>query len=79
MGLILARFYPLRNLNKPRQQQAQRWIERYGALALLFSWLPLIGDPLCLMAGWLKTRLLPSLLLITVGKAIRYLIIVGLI
>jgi membrane protein YqaA with SNARE-associated domain len=36
------------------------------------SWLPVVGDGLCLAAGWLQLRWLPSLLFIFVGKALRY-------
>ncbi len=79
MGWGIAHYFPMRKLIKPRQLQAQAWLEKYGALALLLSWLPLIGDPLCLIAGWVKTRFLLSLLMITLGKAVRYLIILGLI
>ncbi len=79
MGWAIAHYWPLKSLDKPRQQQAKRWLESYGPFALLLSWLPLIGDPLCLIAGWLKTRFLLSLLMITLGKAVRYLIIVGLV
>lgn len=78
MGWGIACYYPLRVFNKPRQQQAQRWIQKYGALSLLLSWLPIIGDPLCFMAGWLKTRFMLSVLMLTLGKGVRYLIIVGL-
>jgi membrane protein YqaA with SNARE-associated domain len=77
MGWGIAHYFPLKSFSKPRQQQAQRWLTQYGPFALLMSWVPLIGDPLCLMAGWLKTRFLLSLLMITLGKAIRYLLIVG--
>lgn len=77
MGWGIAHYFPLKSFSKPRQQQAQRWLTQYGSFALLMSWVPLIGDPLCFMAGWLKTRFLLSLLMITLGKAIRYLLIVG--
>ena len=50
-------------------------IERYGVWALLLSWAPVIGDVLCLLAGWLKLPLIPSILMMLIGKTIRYLII----
>lgn len=79
MGWWIAHYWPAKRLHKPWQQRAQNWLNRYGVWALLLSWLPLIGDPLCLIAGWLKTRFLFSLILITLGKALRYLLLVGLI
>ncbi len=51
------------------------WLNKYGYVALLVSWLPIVGDPLCLAAGWLRMRLLPCLLLIGLGKAVRYSIV----
>ena len=51
---------------------ATKYVKRWTYLILLFSWLPLIGDGLCLAAGWLKLGWLPSLIAIFVGKAIRY-------
>ena len=50
IGLLL----PNRTLRKKRGQQLERWIERYGYWVLLMSWLPVIGDPLCVAAGWLR-------------------------
>jgi len=35
-------------------------------------WLPLVGDPLCIAAGWSGIRLLPALLFIGIGKGARY-------
>jgi membrane protein YqaA with SNARE-associated domain len=78
MGRGIAHYFPLRVFDKPRQQKAQSWIKKYGAFSLLLSWLPIIGDPICFMAGWLKTAFILSVLMLTLGKAVRYLIIVGL-
>ncbi|MBP7663386.1 YqaA family protein [Shewanella oncorhynchi] len=50
-------------------------IERYGVWALLLSWAPVVGDILCLLAGWLRLPLIPSLVMILIGKTIRYLIV----
>lgn len=47
-------------------------LEKYGIWALLLSWLPIIGDALPLAAGWLNYSWLLSLLLIAIGKAMRY-------
>ena len=41
--------------------------------SLLLSWLPLVGDPLTFVAGILKTRLAVFLILVALGKALRYL------
>ncbi len=52
--------------------RAAKWIQKHGAPALLLSWLPVIGDGLCLAAGWFQVRFIPALLLIAIGKAARY-------
>lgn len=52
-----------------------RLLERYGIFTLLFSWLPLVGDLLCVLAGYFKLALLPSILLISIGKTLRYCIV----
>ncbi|MCV6589804.1 MAG: DedA family protein [Marinobacterium sp.] len=59
------------------RQRAQRWLERFGPLALLMAWLPIVGDPLCLMAGWLRLNWVSSLVMITAGKTVRYLVVAG--
>ena len=60
-----------------KHQKAWLYCQRYGASALLFSWLPIIGDLLPLAAGWLRLAMLPSTLLIIAGKALRYAVIVS--
>ena len=55
-----------------KNQKALTWLSTYGYTALLFSWVPVIGDPLCVAAGWLRMRLLPALICIAIGKAVRY-------
>ena len=58
-----------------RYAQAASWFERYGVWSLLFAWAPVVGDPLTLIAGAFRVGLLPFLLLVTVGKLVRYLFI----
>lgn len=50
-------------------------VKRYGAPVLLLSWVPIIGDPLCVAAGWLRLNALWSALYIALGKFLRYLAI----
>jgi len=59
-------------IDKIRQQRAESWFNRYGSWSLLLSWLPVVGDPLCLVSGMLKTPLLRFSLLVTTGKGLRY-------
>jgi membrane protein YqaA with SNARE-associated domain len=54
------------------RQRAERLFLRYGLWSLLFSWLPVVGDPLCLVAGLLKVPFGRFLLLVGIGKLLRY-------
>jgi len=47
-------------------------VQRWGSPVLLLSWAPLIGDPLCLAAGWLRLNPWWSTLFIAIGKFARY-------
>ena len=60
--------------HKPMELRALRWLERFGAKACLLSWLPVVGDPLCAVAGWLQLPFWPCLAYMAVGKFFRYLV-----
>lgn len=53
-------------------QRAHTWVHRLGPPALLLSWLPGIGDPLCAVAGWLRLSFWPCTVYMAIGKALRY-------
>ncbi len=55
--------------------RAEERLKKYGIVALLFAWVPVIGDPLTVMAGILRIRLLWFLILVTIGKFMRYYIL----
>lgn len=57
---------------KERESRWFGWLQRYGAKTMLLSWVPIIGDPLCTLAGWLKLPFWPSVCYMAVGKFIRY-------
>src|SRR3990167_5213782 len=63
------RWFPV---SDARLQQAQGWYSRYGRGSLLFSWLPIVGDPLTLVAGIMGERLWIFLLLVSLAKTARY-------
>ena len=52
--------------------RARTMYRRFGIWSLLLSWVPIIGDPLCLIAGALRTPLPLFLLLVPLGKICRY-------
>lgn len=76
LGALAAMGYPLGRWAKRGHPKALATVRKWGTLTLLFSWLPIVGDGLCLAAGWLRLPFLPSLLAITVGKAARYALII---
>ena len=53
--------------------RALAWLKRFGAKACLLSWLPVVGDPLCAVAGWLKLPFWPCVAYMAIGKFLRYL------
>ena len=52
--------------------RAEHWFKRFGRPSLLLAWLPVVGDPLCLVAGVLRVNVTTFLLLVTLGKLARY-------
>ncbi|MBO9677313.1 MAG: DedA family protein [Acidovorax sp.] len=61
----------------PTEVRALAWLRRFGPRACLLSWLPVVGDPLCAVAGWLKLPFWPCLAYMAVGKFLRYLVMTG--
>ena len=69
-----AKWFPV----KPRAlDRASRWFNRYGTWVLLLAWVPVIGDPITLAAGALKTRFWRFLLLVAISKTGRYAVLLG--
>ena len=61
-------------ISPQQQERAQQYYQRYGVYSLLFSWLPIIGDPLCLAGGMLRVNFVLFSLLVALGKLARYVI-----
>lgn len=59
-------------MDESSTQKAERFYNRFGSLSLLFSFLPVVGDPLCLVAGVLRTGFIRFTLLVVTGKLVRY-------
>jgi membrane protein YqaA with SNARE-associated domain len=57
--------------------RAIRWLEKLGPKACILAWLPLVGDPLCAVAGWLKFPFWPCLAYMAIGKFARYFLMTG--
>jgi membrane protein YqaA with SNARE-associated domain len=74
-GYAGRRWYPL---STRQQDRAGAWFKRFGTWSLLFAWLPIVGDPLTVVAGVLRIPFPLFLVLVAVGKTGRYVIIAGL-
>jgi membrane protein YqaA with SNARE-associated domain len=72
MGYGAERAYEQVRHQPPTDRRALRWLQRFGPAACLLSWLPVVGDPLCAVAGWLRLPFWPCLLYMAVGKFARY-------
>ncbi|QUE75900.1 YqaA family protein [Stutzerimonas stutzeri] len=68
------RWFPV---SEQQLERAQQRYHRYGRWSLLLSWVPIIGDPLTVVAGTLREPLWSFLLLVTLAKGGRYLLLAG--
>jgi len=57
------------------EDKPMKRVKQWGAPILLLSWMPVIGDPLCLAAGYLRINFWLCALMIAIGKSARYLIL----
>ena len=60
-------------------ERSSKWFRKFGKLLLLFAWVPIIGDPLTLVAGLMRVRFLDFIILVAIGKVSRYLAVLYLI
>ncbi len=72
MGYGAEKAYERVTHQTPTQARALSWLQRFGARGCLLSWLPVVGDPLCAVAGWLKLPFWPCVAYMAVGKFARY-------
>jgi membrane protein YqaA with SNARE-associated domain len=71
MGWLL----PRTPLHRAQQLKHVEKVRRYGTPALLLAWTPVIGDALCLTAGWLRLNAWYAALFMALGKFARYLVL----
>lgn len=74
----IGRWFPSWDIEKQPAGRL-RWslekLQKFGALFLLLSWLPIVGDVLCALAGWLRLNWISCLIFIMIGKFLRYLLL----
>ena len=64
---VVGRLFPM-----PHEGRAVAWLGRYGPVALLLSWVPVVGDALCVASGWLRQNVAAASVFIAIGKFLRY-------
>ncbi|WP_148334985.1 YqaA family protein [Acinetobacter lwoffii] len=62
-------------VSEDKMLKAQKTYQKYGYWSLLLSWVPIIGDPITLIAGLLKENLVRFLLMVSIAKIGRYLFV----
>ena len=76
LGALAAAGWGMADGRRRRNEKSLERVRRWGVPILLFSWLPIVGDGLCFAGGWLKLPFIRSLVAITIGKALRYAVVV---
>ncbi len=61
--------------NREQSHRAVAWVQRHGSPALLLAWAPVVGDALCVAAGWLRVNPWWSAGFMAAGKLARYLVV----
>lgn len=81
LGTLLARRLPPEGMRSvtpsARRMAALQRVQRWGAASLLLSWVPVLGDPLCFAAGWLRIHPLPAVVFMALGKTARYALVLA--
>jgi membrane protein YqaA with SNARE-associated domain len=75
-NFISKKWFPFNELQITR---SSKWFEKFGKWSLLFAWVPILGDPLTLVAGLLRVRFLDFIILVAIGKVSRYFVVLYLI
>lgn len=60
--------------NIRRYKKAEKIVDKYGVYSMVLSWVPFIGDVIVLLGGVFKLPVIPSVIWMTIGKFLRYLI-----
>ena len=68
------RWFPV---SEAQLEKARGYFLRWGSVSLLLAWLPVVGDPLTLLAGLLRVPFVLFLVLVTLGKGLRYALLIG--
>jgi membrane protein YqaA with SNARE-associated domain len=81
LGLFVERWrdHPRFPVKPADYAKYQAWYQKWGVWSLLAAWVPVIGDPLTVMAGVMRTPLWLFIVMTGIGKLARYLVVVGMV
>ena len=71
-NLTIKKWFPFK---ETQIERSSKWFNKFGKWSLLFAWVPILGDPLTLIAGLLRVRFLDFIILVAIGKVSRYLLV----
>ena len=71
-NLAIKKWFPFK---ETQIERSSKWFNKFGKWSLLFAWVPILGDPLTLVAGLLRVRFLDFIILVAIGKVSRYLLV----
>ena len=71
-NLTTKKWFPFKETQIKR---SSKWFRKFGKWSLLFAWVPVLGDPLTLVAGILRVKFIDFIILVAIGKVSRYLIV----
>eukprot|EP00119_Amphimedon_queenslandica_P018648 XP_019859067.1 PREDICTED: uncharacterized protein LOC109587266 [Amphimedon queenslandica] len=63
-------------VSRTQLEKGSAWFRKYGVWSLLLSWMPLVGDALPVIAGLMRVHFLPFVVLVGIGKTLRYIVFV---
>mgnify|MGYP003974492041 CR=1 FL=1 len=71
-NLTIKKWFPFK---ETQIERSSKWFNKFGKWSLLFAWVPILGDPITLVAGLLRVRFLDFIILVAIGKVSRYLLV----
>ena len=71
-NLTIKKWFPFK---ETQIERSSKWFNKFGKWSLLFAWVPILGDPITLVAGLLRVRFLDFVILVAIGKVSRYLLV----
>jgi membrane protein YqaA with SNARE-associated domain len=77
LGLYITKFvnkswFPF---SKKQLDKSSSWYLKYGKWSLFLSWVPIIGDPLTIVAGMFRVPLIIFIIIVSISKALRYIFV----